>query len=138
MNKPSLEAAKSYLEQLDLGYICKKMCSEHYELPRWSPDLIQICEKLYKRYLWLLVKYPNEGLVPTREIDEFWHNHILYTKNYTRDCQALACRYLHHNHSDRDDEEEIAALVPLFLHTKERYFQEFGEELVVLAAVHPL
>lgn len=127
-----LTAAKTYLDQLDLSYIVKKMCSEHYELPRWTLDLARICEAVYKRYLWLLIKYPNEALVPTRDIDEFWHHHILYTKNYARDCEELIGHYLHHTPSDRDNPVELAELTPLFARTKELYEQEFGENLKIL------
>ncbi|MCP4475537.1 MAG: hypothetical protein GY821_13430 [Gammaproteobacteria bacterium] len=69
-----LEQAQAYWQQLDLSYICHAMCSQHYSLPRWQPELAQACEQLYKRFLWLLVKYPGVVLAPTKAIDEFWHN----------------------------------------------------------------
>lgn len=122
----------NYLQQLDLGYIRRKMCSPSYPLPRWQPELAATCEKLYKRFLWLIAKYPDERLVPTRDIDEFWHNHILYTSEYMHDCQAIVGKYIHHFPSDPDDEQELAKLVPQFKRTQEIYLQEFGEPLQVL------
>jgi len=129
---PSLEQAKQYLDQLDLSYIKKKMCAEHYPMPRWQSELADVGEKLYKRYLWLLVKYPDQHLVPTRDIDEFWHNHILYTQRYTEDCEALFGRYIHHHPSDPDDNEDMTNITKQFQLTQKLYQQEFGENLQIL------
>ena len=129
---PSLTKAKTYLEQVDLGYISRKMCSVHYPLPRWQPELITQCETLYKRFLWLLIRYPEHPLIPTRDIDEFWHNYILYTKQYLIDCLALRGRYIHHHPSDPENAEETTKLSSQFTITKQLYRQEFGENLQVL------
>src|SRR3990167_7005483 len=118
-----LENAKYYLGNLDLSYISKKMCSTHYHLPQWQPNLVAICETLYKRFLWLMIKYPDQHLVPTRDIDEFWHNHILYTKQYTADCQALAGHYIHHKPSNSDNNLEVAKVSAQFALTKKLYLQ---------------
>ncbi len=120
------------VEALDLSDIAQAMCSKHYPLPRWQAAQAAQCEQLYKNFLWLMVHYPDETLVPTREIDEFWHNHILHTKRYMADCQRLAGRYLHHTPSSPDDSEELARLAPLFARTKALYLKEFGEPLQVL------
>lgn len=129
---PLLAEAESYLHQLDLGYVRNKMCSSHYPLPRWPEALALKCEQLYKRFLLLLLKHPREPLVPTRDMDEFWHNHILFTKNYTQDCLALYGCYMHHTPSDPDNQDEISALVPHYQRTKILYEAEFKEPLLVL------
>jgi hypothetical protein len=36
-------------------------------------------EVWYRRFLTLNAKYPNASLVPTHDIDAFWHQHILDT-----------------------------------------------------------
>ena len=131
-NNLSLVNAKSYLDNLDLSYVTNRMCSERYELPIWPRDLAIVCEKLYKRFLWLLVKYNDKNLVPTRDIDEFWHNHILYTKEYMADCVALCGSYLHHSPAEPDNPVEAEALVDLFLLTQELYQDEFDESLEIL------
>jgi len=132
MKASTLEMAASYLDQLDLSYLCNKMCSSYYSLPRWQPPLASICEMLYKRFLWLLIKFPDQQLTPTRDIDEFWHNHILYTKQYVVDCNALLGRYIHHQPSDPDDKKEMTLISDQFRKTQALYFQEYGEKLVVL------
>jgi len=94
--------------------------------------MAKACEQLYKRFLWLLVKYPVTPLVPTKDIDEFWHNHILHTKRYAGDCQAMAGRYIHHHPSDLE-QDDLNELVKQFEVTKALYLQEYGEPLKLLA-----
>lgn len=120
----------TYLAHLDLSYICKQMSSESYPLPRWSYNQAKQCEQLYKRFLTLLLRYPQHQLVPTRDIDEFWHNHILHTRQYFEDCKAIFGHYLHHQPSGGDD---LAALAQHFSLTKQLYFKEFNQELLVFS-----
>ncbi|HEX2549313.1 MAG TPA: hypothetical protein VHM20_05755 [Gammaproteobacteria bacterium] len=119
-----LKAAKLYLDQLDLSYIVDAMCSASYPLPQWGREDALHCLQLYKNFLWLQKKYHLEPLVPTREIDEFWHNHILYTKNYFQDCLQIFGHYLHHQPASADENPQH--LIQSYLKTKELYFKEFG------------
>ncbi|MBD2180312.1 glycine-rich domain-containing protein-like [Planktothrix sp. FACHB-1355] len=50
----------------------------------------------YKMFLFLNYKHPECQLVPTQEIDEVWHQHILDTQKYAQDCQTLFGYFLHH------------------------------------------
>lgn len=122
----SLDEARDYLTQLDLSYIVEFMCAPHYPLPRWTKaDALKCCE-LYKNFLWLHKKF-SKPLVPTKEIDEFWHNHILYTQRYTKDCLKIFGHYFHHEPESPTDNPE--ALVKLFVETKTLYLEEFNEPL---------
>lgn len=116
-----------YLSDLNLDYLIEFMCSDRYPLPRWNPNEAKRCSLLYKNFLLLQKKNPHFPLVPTKEIDEFWHNHILYTKEYTRDCQAIFGFYLHHEPATPTDNPK--ALVEQFQQTKALYFSEFQETL---------
>lgn len=127
---PSLEAAQQYLQDLDLQYIIEAMCAPSYPLPRWSVADAQHCCQLYKNFLFLQKKHFPALLVPTREIDEFWHNHILYTKRYMADCQHIFGHYLHHEPAAPD--EDLAGLIDSFLRTKEFYLQEFQQPLTTI------
>ncbi|VVC76521.1 hypothetical protein AQUSIP_18360 [Aquicella siphonis] len=125
----SLEEARCYIDALDLTYIAESMCAPHYPLPRWThADAVQCCQ-LYKNFLFLLKKYLPMPLVPTREIDEFWHNHILYTRNYFHDCEKIFGHYLHHEPASPTDDGQ--ALISNFLETKKLYLEEFGQPLVL-------
>lgn len=125
MNQISLEAARIYIEQLDLAYIVDTMCSESYPLPMWERSDALHCLNFYKNFLKLSKKHRSEGLVPTREIDEFWHNHILYTKRYFEDCLQIFGHYLHHRPAMPDENKQ--ELITGYLKTKELYLEEFGE-----------
>lgn len=124
----SLARARCYIENLDLSYIIKAMCSPSYPLPQWTEADALHCAKLYKNYLLLQKMHPSVNLVPTKEIDEFWHNHILYTQQYFYDCEHIFGHYLHHAPANPD--EEAAQLVAGFLRTKELYQAAFGEPLI--------
>lgn len=125
----SLDEARSYITELDLNYIIQAMCAPHYPLPRWTESDAAHCCQLYKNFLILLKKHLPLSLVPTREIDEFWHNHILYTQNYFHDCGQIFGHYLHHEPASPDESPE--ELVNNFQITKELYLQEFGQPLVL-------
>lgn len=127
----SYDAARQYIQALDLSYIVQAMCASHYPLPRWVKDDAEKCCQLYKNFLLLHKKHEGESLVPTREIDEFWHNHILYTKQYFADCKAIFGHYLHHHPAAPQD--DLSQLAKAFLRTKEFYQIEFGEPLTLIS-----
>lgn len=125
-----LATARSYLESLDLTYIAEAMCAVTYPLPRWNMIDAKRCEALYKDFLLLQKKHLPTPLVPTREIDEFWHNHILYTKNYFHDCMNIFGHYLHHEPASPNEDQK--QLIDNFLLTKQLYFEEFKRPLELL------
>lgn len=126
----SWEAAQIYLQQLDLNYIVDAMCAEKYPLPRWQREEALQCCQQYKNFLLLQKKNPGNPLVPTKNIDEFWHNHILYTQNYIKDCLSIFGHYFHHQPFGPDDDEE--QLVAGYLQTKNLYLAEFNEPYALL------
>ena len=125
-----LEAARAYLRALDLTYIAEAMCSDYYPLPRWTPQDAAHCLQLYKNFLWLHKIHPGTPFVPTREIDEFWHHHILYTKNYLRDCQQIFGHYLHHQPAKPGEND--GELADHYARTKELYLLEFKQPLSLI------
>ncbi len=127
----SLASARAYIDALDLEYIVEFMCADRYPLPRWCLSDARHCCQLYKNFLILLKKYHPEFLVPTREIDEFWHNHILYTKNYTHDSFAIFGYYLHHDPAMPGEDPQY--LVDGYLKTKRFYLETFGQPLEVFS-----
>ena len=71
-----------------------------------------------------------QPLVPTLEIDEFWHNHILYTQRYTEDCLNIFGHYLHHEPAEPTTTDWLA-IKDHFEKTKALYLKEFNEPYVV-------
>lgn len=46
-------------------------------------------------------KHPGQWLVPSPDVDEIWHAHILHTREYARDCEDVfgPGGFLHHSPS---------------------------------------
>ena len=81
--------------RLDLESIVFSL-TQREDGPGWTLRKSRLLEKWYRRFLYLISLYPNYGLVPTKELDTFWHTHILDTQKYMDDCQRLFGRYFHH------------------------------------------
>ncbi len=83
------------IEQLDLAPIRFKIgCKE--DGYGWTEEHAERIEKAYRRFLMLVAKYPDRQLAPTRDIDKFWHAHILDTRKYAADCQRIFGTFIHH------------------------------------------
>src|SRR6266705_1835716 len=65
----------------------------------WTREYAESIERAYRNYLIVLVKHPEdiEEIVVSKDVDEFWHTHILHTMKYTEDCERVFGTYLHHN-----------------------------------------
>lgn len=96
----------------------------------WEREQCDLVEVWYKRYLILNLIYPNEQNVPSKEIDEFWHYHILDTHKYAEDCQQTFGYFFHHfPYFGLRGEEDAKNLHEAFEQTKFRFEQEFGQPL---------
>ena len=72
--------------------------------------------------------YPTKTIVPSKDIDTFWHTHILDTKKYTTDCEILFGKYFHHfpyfGMRGKKDEDNLKQA---FHETNQLYLYHFGE-----------
>ena len=97
----------------------------------WSPAYADEMEIAYKRYLILHAKYPGLTLAPERDVDRFWHMHILDTRKYADDCDAAFGRFLHHYpYLGLCGEDDAKALEAAFEKMQQLHLQEFGEPMV--------
>jgi hypothetical protein len=62
----------------------------------WDLEMALSVADLYRAFLFLCKTYPDQVIVPTSEVDDFWHLHILDTRNYISDCERMFGYYLHH------------------------------------------
>lgn len=93
----------------------------------WSRAQADRCELEYRRFLALLAKYPDEVIAPSKEVDQFWHGHILDTMKYAEDCQNVFGYFLHHfPYFGLRDEEDVANLARAAKTMQRLYRQEFG------------
>jgi hypothetical protein len=98
-NRPSAEfdntkhlALKNRIDSFDFECLKFKLVTQK----GWGLEKADQIEKLYKGFLLLSALFPERSIVPTKDIDEMWHMHILDTIKYHEECQALFGRYLHH------------------------------------------
>lgn len=103
MTKHINTALDATLPELDLSMIRKRLL----EKEGWNETMASQAEQEYRRFLYLIKTNPGKSLVPTEEIDEFWHLHILDTAKYAKDCEALFGYFLHHNPNLKKGSEEL-------------------------------
>jgi len=92
-----LSEVYDYISEMDFSNIKALLTSP--SLPSESPIEeihADFCELHYKRWLYLRRKHEGELLPPTRDIDIFWHAHILDTYRYHEDCELIFGYYFHH------------------------------------------
>jgi len=85
------------LKQLDLSAIAYKLM--HPEAGKgWTKKQTTQALLRYMMFLFLLNLYPNQNIIPTTEIDQVWHHHILLDVNkYIKDCEMLFGRLINHS-----------------------------------------
>lgn len=81
---------------LDLAPIKFKITSKQ-DGYGWTTEHADRVELSYKRFLALLAMHPGRQIAPTRDIDKFWHAHILDTRKYAADCEQIFGAFLHHH-----------------------------------------
>ena len=115
---------------LDLSMVKMKI-QDPDEGKGWTPEQCDEVELEYKRYLTLNLRFPDHAVVPTKEMDQMWHYHILDTRAYHADCEKVFGEYFHHfpYFGMRSDDDE-RALESAFEETCALYRQEFGEDLL--------
>lgn len=89
-----MEGAPLQLPAFDLSYLPGQILKDH---PEMTSKQVDDCIAQYLSYLALCKAYPDEPLMPSREADTAWHQHILNTRRYHADCMTYFGQYLHHN-----------------------------------------
>ncbi len=115
------------IQSLDLGAIRFKLLYPE-DGPGWQVQRVDRAEILYRRFLYLVGLHPTRALVPTKDIDAFWHAHILDTAKYAADMDAVFGYFLHHfpYFGVRGDADR-AAMESAFEQTMALYVRHFGE-----------
>lgn len=94
----------------------------------WSLDQVNAVEFEYRRFLYLMKRYPDEAAAPLQDVDTFWHYHILDTMKYAADCEAVFGYFLHHfPYIGLRGEDDLAAHARVGERMKELYEDTFGE-----------
>jgi len=125
----------SAIQALDLESVKARLMDD--ELGEgWTREYADSVEQAYKTYLTMLAKYQDhaEDIMLAKDVDEFWHTHILQTMKYTDDCQRVFGAYLHHNpHVGPRTEAVLAEREALAEKTRRLYEREFENAPVAWA-----
>jgi hypothetical protein len=125
--KPTHEVI-SAIQALDLEPVKIRLMDE--ELGEgWSRDYAETIEAAYKTYLTMLAKHQDhaEDIMLAKDVDEFWHTHILQTMKYADDCEKVFGAFLHHNpHVGPRTARDLQTRAEMAEKTRRIYAQEFG------------
>jgi hypothetical protein len=125
--RKSVEEGLKALKALDLSQVRRKLMCQAPEGHGWSEAQAAVAELWYRRFLEVNVRFPEHRIVPNLPIDMMWHQHILDTRAYARDCEAIFGEFMHHYPyfgMNGDAPERDAS----FLETNELYVSLFGED----------
>jgi hypothetical protein len=102
------------IQELNLSHIEKRL-EKKLEL---NADLIHQCANEYKKFLYLIQSNPKTPIVPSHLVDEIWHEHILHTKQYEKDCLEIFGNFIHHEPSENMEKgEDIEPTLRLYENT---------------------
>ncbi|AKU22189.1 hypothetical protein [Massilia sp. NR 4-1] len=122
----SAESFKAIAE-LDLEPIKVKIMHEESG-EGWSLQQANAVEFEYRRFLYLMKTFPHEQTAPLKDVDTFWHYHILDTMKYAVDCEAVFGYFLHHfPYIGLRGEDDLEAHHRVGERMKELYESTFGE-----------
>ncbi|OJT62535.1 hypothetical protein [Bacillus altitudinis] len=115
--------------------------------PDFSVDLVEACLKFgyyfegmdkenvtllvdqYKKFWFLIKKYPDCSFAPNTEIDEVWHLHMLLPQNYYYDCMSYFGVILAHDAGFGNQADEVDILNEMFDSGNDLWEKEFGFRL---------
>jgi len=117
--KRSAEEARDAIEKLDLTRIVEKAMAVY----DWPRERALEADRWYRNFLRLCHEVDGPVAAIGRDADDLWHLHILDTRKYEADCEAVFGRFLSHRplYGEPDADERR-----LFEETRELYVRSFG------------
>lgn len=112
-------------EELDLEPIIAHLEMRGYL--HWDSAKLRDTAEWYRRLLYLRAIEKRAVLVPTNDIDEFWHAHILNTDKYRNDCEKLFHGFIDHRplvNLNCDEEGQLKDNFSNTLRLFRKYFNE--------------
>lgn len=97
----------------------------------WPPAKAQKAIADYQDFL--CVSFLNKKksiVVPSEEVDEVWHSHIMDTRKYFSDCMSAFGEVIHHSpYLGLDEEKGEEELLEAVASTREAYKKTLGKDL---------
>jgi hypothetical protein len=108
---------------MDLEPVTMQLVNYH----EYSDARARSAERRYRRFFFLKALFASHSASPSDEVDEFWHQHIINTAKYAKDCHAVAGCFLHHDFLSPEEPVDARMLETLRLETWVAYETLFGE-----------
>ena len=121
-SRMSVETAMASVDSLDLSAVMRKVIEEK----NWNDEVAAYAELRYRRFLGMRLMNARLFVVPPPDIDAVWHQHILFTREYARDCEKLFGKFLHHEPAT-GNARDAEVMQQGFVETAKFYAEIFGE-----------
>ena len=95
-----IERAKRVINELNLSFVETRLM----RFEGCSAEQAREATTAYRQLLVLQVTYPDRQLAPPAAADRALHAHILHTKRYADDMQAIFGHFLHHDPEESNEE----------------------------------
>jgi hypothetical protein len=94
-------AIPSVIRDLDLTVVRGKLidrATKGREIinPPIALDKIDQAVEDYRKFLALCLEFPGFPIVPSYDMDEVWHQHVLFTAKYREDCNTVFGQFFEH------------------------------------------
>lgn len=84
-------------------------------------------EDEYRKFIFMHAVHPDQNLPMSKEVDDFWHAHVMSTRNYQRFIDECADGIFIHHRPTISDAENMCLMPAYLFGTMARYRQYFGE-----------
>lgn len=92
----------------------------------WTIERAEAADREYRRFL-MLAWSTDEMVVPSRDVDAAWHEHLLHTRHYWETtCRDILGKHFHHDPGDGSP-VDAAVHAAGYVRTLSLYDQVFGE-----------
>ncbi|PSB56463.1 glycine-rich domain-containing protein [Chamaesiphon polymorphus] len=92
---PELKQFINRLNRVDFGTLAHQLTDPNNG-EGWTLECATNAIEQYRKFLVLIYLYPDRTIVPSRTVDLVWHQAILDTQKYEKDCLEIFGRFIHH------------------------------------------
>lgn len=90
----------------------------------WSEDYTRRVGEEYLKFMYMAIRH---HVVPSLEVDEIWHAHLLFSRHYNTFCNQVLFKNIHHGPSITTSAKVDD--VAIYENTKRLYFMYFSKEV---------
>jgi hypothetical protein len=124
----TFETLSAKVKIIDLEPIAFKLVNPEEGIG-WSIEKTDQMIELYRSFLVLNGLYPEQPIVPTKDLDKVWHTHILDTVKYAADCDFIFGQFFHHfPYLGLRGEQDAKNLETAFSETRNLFRKHFKQD----------